>query len=391
MAGRVSKTSSRNEQVSLSDSSSRAGKTARGEAKGLTILVLDDNGKFALARRKTGVVVSIKRLAVRVAVLFSGDSSSENRAHWNEVFGVDQDIRAAKAVDAFMTSFTNNPVNDAAGKHCVVIREQESGGTKSSGIKVGKHHMAIGKQDFSNVILANNLGYKHIYPVGPSLLRIRNTTKDAEDKGTVAMTAAIAKTIILNTKHRPDDSEWVKDDMTSRLNEFKDLLTIKDQTEFDQARKEIEAEISTKLPSCMKKLADNDEPTDQVKNLQELAKKITAFIAATPCAESKSQEFCTLLVKGVLAGRSSSPARLSREEGKDVASRFVEIFSAGSDDELEEQDKHYRSKVGLEAGSQAVVVLLDASREVLGPDGYDATEYMENHPSLNFPKLKKRA
>ena len=207
MTGRIPTTSPSNQQASPTESLS---KQAKGEAKGKQILVLDEGGKFEVTSRKTGVGTSIKRLAVRVAVLFT----SKDKSYWNKALGLDQDNRATRAAVEFTEKF--NTKDDIS-------------------VKVEKTHVAIDKLRLDKYIEKYNEAYPSLFIAHKldGALDEMGVPKDDEIRQEAKK---VATSIVQNTKFELRGQLLSKDEVAAKLNQYKQELAINIPNKFNVTR-----------------------------------------------------------------------------------------------------------------------------------------------------------
>ena len=195
MTGKIPTTSPSNQQASPTESLS---KQAKGEAKGKQILVLDEGGKFEVTSRKTGVGTSIKRLAVRVAVLFT----SKDKSYWNKALGLDQDNRATRAAVAFTEKFNAEA---------------------DSSVKVKKTYVAIDQPRLSEYIDKYNEVYPNLF-IDRELDGALDEMGVPKDDEIRQKAKDIATVIVEYSKIDPSGQLLSKEDVVARLKFYRTLL-----------------------------------------------------------------------------------------------------------------------------------------------------------------------
>ena len=329
MADRISTDGSSNMQASTA-----AAKPAKGEAKGKQILVLGDKGGLDVTSRKTGLGTSIKRLAVRFAVLFT----TKNRSYWNKALGLDQDNRAAKATEQFSNR----------------IRADDDPGTAPTRKKPS--YAAITTDALDAAIATHNdrcvdAFFDHGFKAVIGLMAANGKTEAAEEMG-----QAIVKAAKLEAK----DKMLSEVDLIAKLNEFKTLLESPGLPQVGWHKKEKAEEMIDCLGDGLPGKRNTDNQEEQ---LYTVLDSITSFFESFESAADRrmARQFCTLQAKVILS---------EREDGTDTATKFTKFYLGEKSVEAPEKFwvfSEVRAEIRQSVGrSQAAKILHAASCAMLG-------------------------
>ena len=306
-----------------STSKPRVGKASRNETlgqapaevgrgpvagKGKKILVLDDDGRFSVTDRKTGVGVSIKRLAVRLAVLFS----SKDRAHWNDVLGLKQDSRAAKAAEQF-------------SKRLVDTNAQESAPTKKN-----NSYLVISEQELVKELATHNKCYRTQF-LAQELGGVLDDMQVSQDHELRDSAKALAQIIVENAELGSNDKLFSRDDVVLVLGNFRSILVSSEVCDLNRYRQDFLAVAVENLEKCTQMPVNTNEmPITQAKLLHGVLAKIRLFLdRAIYQVDPKdfcSLQFCCLQLKQLLEGRAG--LGFTKETGRDFATKFMDIDRA---------------------------------------------------------------
>ena len=331
MTGSIT-TATKNEQneqpASISEPSSKV-EGAKAKGKQIQILVIQDNGSLAVESRKTGISTSIKRLAVRFALLFS----SKDRSHWSKTFRLDQDRRAMNAVKLFSGGLLVNNTADTGRPGKI------------------KSYEPVSAEDLPGIIEKYNKNYAIQFDKNElgDVLEKMGIAKDSGDgKGSGAL--YIAKLIVRFVDPSPNEQLLSKEGVTRKLSEFGALLQSDRITDLNMAKARI----------IIKTLDYIEDP--QIEELEPVLKEISSFCSIAPI-NAKSEEFCTFLMKGVFEGQYSD---VSKQEIKEVTTGLLKIFKG---DDLGDKEKQFREN-NIEGKEDADLVwrtvLINACNAVLG-------------------------
>ena len=256
------------------------------KAEGKQILVLGDDGKLDVASRKTGLGISIKRLAVRIATLFT----PKDKSYWNKALGLDQDSRAAKAAEQFSNRFRTEG-------------DQDTAQTKKS--KIPSYVVAT-KAELDQAITHHNESYVKDFLEHKLNDVIRGMVASNKIGPASRMGSLIVKAAELEVK----DKMLGKEDLVDKLNEFKEILKSDKLHDLELLQKGYAKRM---IPS----IGTNLSSTNQTKDLYHAFNKISKFCRAVPNASDKAREFCFLLLKE----RFSEAAN-----GTDIATKFTKFY-----------------------------------------------------------------
>ena len=268
--------------------------------KGKKILVLGDDGRFSVTDRKTGVGVSIKRLAVRLAVLFS----SKDRAHWSDVLGLKQDSRAAKAAEQF-------------SKRLVDTNAQESAPTKKY-----NSYLVISEQELVKELATHNKCYRTQF-LAQELGGVLDDMQVSQDHELRDSAKALAQIIVENAELGSNDKLFSRDDVVFVLRDFRSILVSSKVCDLNRDRQDFLAEAVENLGKCTQMPLNTKEmPKTQVELLRGVLAKIDAFLDRATHREDAAR-FCGLQLKQLLEGRVG--LGFTKETGRDFATKFMDI------------------------------------------------------------------